>query len=307
MLGSIPLNVLLLIGVFAVATGVTAAALAAERQRRLFLRRASGALDVGSAPHAVRERSVWQKIADWLAARTPARVGADTTVTSRLVQAGFDGHAAPAVYGLLRVVALVVAPAIALAIAPRDDVVLFTACIVIAVIIGLLLPPAVLNRAVRRRQNVLRAGVPDALDLLVVCIEAGVAMDAAIQRVARELDLVHPVLAAELLAMSRRMGAGIPREQAMQSLYLRTGLDELHSLTTHLVQSERWGTSIATVLRQYARDLRRRRRQAAEKRAATVGTRMLFPLALFIFPTIFVVILGPAVIQIMSAFNLMKP
>lgn len=162
---------------------------------------------------------------------------------------------------------------------------------------------AAVERITGRRRERISRGIPDALDLLVVCVEAGVSLDAALQRVSRELAIAHPELADEITDMSRRLAAGMPRDQAFQSLHARTGVEELRSLATHLIQSERWGTSIANVLRTYSRDLRRRRRRAAEQRAATAATRMLAPMALCIFPTIFIVILGPAVLRIAATFR----
>jgi tight adherence protein C len=197
-------------------------------------------------------------------------------------------------------------PVLAHTLAPRNDSLLYPALLGLGLFIGFLGPMALLDRAVATRQGVIRRGIPDSLDLLVVCVEAGVALDAALQRVAREMGSVHPVLAGELLGLSRRVAAGMPREQAMQGLYLRTGVDELRSLSSHMIQSERWGTSIARVLRVYAEQLRRKRKLAAERRAATASTRMLLPLAVFIFPTLFIVLLGPAMMGIAGMFAEMK-
>lgn len=294
---------------FVMAIGVAVAAVLGERERRLILRRATGTPGMGASPSMVAStrlsRSAWHRLLDWLAARVPARIGPDTVSTSRLVQAGWDSPRAPALYALTRVAVLLTLPTLVLLFMPRTDPWYYVVVLALAVIIALLAPTAWLDHSVARRQAVIRGSVPDALDLLVVCVEAGVALDAAMQRVGRELALAHPLLAEELVSMTRRVAAGMPREQAMQTVYLRTGIDELRTLMTHLVQSERWGTSVASVLRVYARDLRRKRRQAAEKRAATASTRMLFPLALFIFPTIFIVILGPAMLQILAAFRAM--
>lgn len=298
-LGAVPLPILLLLGLMAMAVGVAAYAVIAERQRRALIRRAAGTVDVPRAPRAAA-RPVGAQLVDWLAARVPAQLGTGTVAASQLVHAGWDGSLAPSLYAISRVVAALGLPALAALVVPREDPLLFPLALLLAAIVGLLAPPAVLSRAVTARQETIRRGIPDALDLLVVCVEAGVALDAAIQRVARELDLVHPVLAGELLAMSRRLSAGMARDEAMQGLFLRTGVDELRSLASHMVQSERWGTSIARVLRIYAEQLRKRRRMNAERRAATASTRMLVPLALFIFPTIFVVLLGPAAMRIAS-------
>jgi tight adherence protein C len=296
-----PLPLLLAIAACAAAIGVAAIAILGERERRSVLRRATGGLEL---PTAVRgdERGFSTQLVDWLAARVPANVGSGTQSTSQLVQAGFESDIAPAVFGLLRIVSVVVFPLAGLAVAPRDDALYFAMTVGIAAVFGLLGPKAGLDRLTAQRQDKIRKGIPDALDLLVVCVEAGVALDAAVQRVARELKLVHPLLAGELVSMSRRISAGMAREQAMQGLYLRTGVDELRGLSSHMVQSEKWGTSIVTVLRVYSDQLRRKRKMAAERRAATASTRMLLPLAVFIFPTIFVVLLGPAMMRIMAMF-----
>jgi tight adherence protein C len=160
-----------------------------------------------------------------------------------------------------------------------------------------------LTNRVASRQEAIRLGIPDALDLLVVSVEAGAGLDGALQRVARELSAVHPLLAAELRGITRRIAAGQPRQQALLTPWERTGVEELRGLAAHIAQSERWGTSIATVLRIYAEQMRAARRTKAERRAATATTRMLMPLALCIFPTIFVVLLGPAMMRVVTMFG----
>ena len=231
------------------------------------------------------------------------RMPAPPKLAERLVLAGHDAPGAPVLLRLMQVLGAasgaLAGGLLLLPTAPAFAPVLAG----VGALLGGLVPLALLDRQVVRRQQRIRQALPDALDLLVVCVEAGVSLEMAIQRVGRELGRAHPVLAAELLDMSRRLSAGMPREQAFQSLHLRSGVDDLRTLATHLIQSERWGTSLATVLRTAAQDLRRRRRRAAEQRAATAATRMLAPLALCIFPTIFVVILGPAALRIMAAFR----
>jgi tight adherence protein C len=108
------------------------------------------------------------------------------------------------------------------------------------------------------------------------------------------------------MTVNRRVNAGIPRDQAMHGLWLRTGVEELRALSANMIQSEKWGTSIATVLRVFAETLRRKRKQTAEKKAATAPLKMMIPLALFIFPTIFIVLMGPAIIKINTMFDTMK-
>jgi tight adherence protein C len=304
MLTSIPLPLIILILLFAFAVGSIAWVIIVNRQRRAVVQRAMGGGEY-VAPVAIRpvlRRSPWQSLVDWLGARVPAQLGVGTVNASQLVHAGFEGPAAGPVFALLRIASAILFTTLAVVFAPRGDSVTFAAVLVIGVAVGLLAPTMLLNRLVEARQTKFRRAIPDALDLLVVCVEAGVALDAGIQRVAREMYLLHPLLSEELLGMSRRISAGMPREQAMHGLYIRTGVDELRSLASHMLQSERWGTSIATVLRLYSEQLRHKRRVAAEKRAATASTRMLIPLTLFIFPTLFVVLLGPAVMRIATMF-----
>jgi tight adherence protein C len=122
--------------------------------------------------------------------------------------------------------------------------------------------------------------------------------------VARELSKVHPVLSSELMVVNRKSNAGVPREQALRGLWERTGVEEVRALISTMIQSEKWGTSIGTVLQVYAETLRRKRRQAIEKKAATIPVKMLFPLILFILPALFAVVMGPAVIQIPKLFKM---
>jgi tight adherence protein C len=304
MSASMPLPLIILVLLFAFAVGSIVWVVVANRQRRSVVQRAMGAGEY-AAPVAIRpvvRRSPWQGFLDWLGARVPAQLGVGTVNASQLVHAGFDGPAAGPVFALLRVSSAVLFSTLAVVFAPRGDSLTFGAFLVIGIAIGLLAPTTILKSLVDARKTRLRRSIPDALDLLVVCVEAGVALDAGIQRVSREMYQLHPLLAEELLGMTRRISAGMPREQAMHGLYIRTGVEELRGLASHMLQSERWGTSIATVLRLYSEQLRHKRRMAAEKRAATASTRMLIPLTLFIFPTLFVVLLGPAVMRIATMF-----
>jgi tight adherence protein C len=301
---AVPLPLLVFVALLALAVGAAGYAVVGERQRRALLRRATGTFDL--PPRVRGGRGVGDRLLDWLAARVSAPLGGGTATASKLVQAGWDTEVAPALFAVARVASVIAIPVASQAVAPRQDPLLYPLSIVLGLLIGVLGPVALLDRAVAARQATIRRGIPDTLDLLVVCVEAGVALDAALQRVAREMGSVHPVLAGELLVLSRRVAAGMPREQAMQGLYLRTGVEELRSLSSHMIQSERWGTSIARVLRIYAEQLRRKRKVAAERRAATASTRMLLPLALFIFPTIFIVLLGPAAMSIVYMFEQMN-
>src|SRR5512143_49134 len=225
----------------------------------------------------------------------PTTSGAEAT-SSAWVQAGFESAEAPAIFALLRLVSALAVPGAMFAWGPTDSTLMLVLSGGIGIALGLGGPSAILSRLQGRRQDRIRKSIPDSLDLLLVCVEAGVSLDAAILRVGREMLLLHPELSTEFLTMNRRMNAGMRREEALHGLYERTGVEELRALGSNMIQSEKWGTSIAKVLRVYSEALRRKRRQAAEKKAAVAATKMIFPLALFILPALFAVIGGPAVL-----------
>ena len=300
-----PITLVLLIGLIVVAAGVASYALITERQRRTVLDRANGGGDSFILLRP-QQPTLGERLSKWVAARMPESWAAKGDIASTLVHAGFDGGTAPAVYAAIRVAVAVAPPLLAFIFMPRGKLLLFLGSVILAAFIGLAAPPAVVQNLARRRQHKIRRSLPDSLDLLVVCVEAGVSLDAAILRVAREMGQGHPILSSELMIVNRRINAGIPREQAMHGLWLRTGVEELRALAANMIQSEKWGTSIATVLRVFAETLRRKRKQAAEKAAATAPLKMMIPMAIFIFPTIFVVLLGPAMIKIMEMFRTVK-
>jgi tight adherence protein C len=168
--------------------------------------------------------------------------------------------------------------------------------------IGMIGPSYVLDRKIARRKRHLTNGFPDALDLLVVCTEAGLGLNAALQRVARELAASHPVLAEELVLVNAEIRAGVERVEALRNLAKRTGLEDIKGLVALLSQSLRFGTSIAETLRIYSEEFRDKRVQRAEEAAAKVGTKMIFPLVTCMFPGFFVVAVGPAVLKALAAF-----
>jgi tight adherence protein C len=296
-----PISLVFLIGVIVLAAAAAAYAVVTERQRRTVLDRAGGYGD-NLLLIKTKEPGLSERISKWLAKIMPESMAAKGDTASTLVHAGFDGAAAPAVYTAVRIATAVLIPLAALTLMPRTNKLFFLAALVLAVAIGAMGAPAVLANLARSRQEKFRRSLPDSLDLLVVCVEAGVSLDAAILRVAREMAALHPLLSNELMLVNRRVNAGMPREQAMHGLWLRTGLEELRALAANMIQSEKWGTSIATVLRIFAETLRRKRKQAAEKKAATAPLKMMIPLAMFIFPTIFIVLMGPAIIKINDMF-----
>jgi tight adherence protein C len=154
-----------------------------------------------------------------------------------------------------------------------------------------------LHKTDKRKEKLLEA-LPDALDLLVVCVEAGMGLDGAINRVAQEIKLKCSELSDELIFLNLELRAGKPRHDALKNLALRTDLQEMHSLVTLLIQTDKFGTSIANALRVYSESYRIQRYQRAEELAAKIPVKLVFPLVLFILPALFVAILGPAAIRI---------
>ncbi len=168
---------------------------------------------------------------------------------------------------------------------------------------GYFFPTLVLNRMVEARQKKIREGLRDALDLLVVCVEAGQGLNAALKRVADDLKLSNPVLSKELTLVNLEINAGLERETALRNLAERTGLEEVASLCSMLIQSDRFGTSMGQALKVQSEMLRTTRRQKLEELAAKTPVKLVFPLLLFIFPALMVVIIGPAAIRIMENFK----
>jgi tight adherence protein C len=169
--------------------------------------------------------------------------------------------------------------------------------------LGYILPNLILNRLVSSRQKKIREALPDALDLLVVCVEAGQGLDAAIKRVSEDLQDSSPIISQELLLVNLETMAGLERQQALKNLGERTGVEELISLCNVLIQSERFGTSIAQALKTQSDYMRTARRQRLEGMAAKTPVKLVFPMLLFIFPAIMVVLLGPAIIRLSEFFN----
>ncbi|HEU4683671.1 MAG TPA: type II secretion system F family protein [Nitrospira sp.] len=173
---------------------------------------------------------------------------------------------------------------------------------VIAGCVGYLLPGLWLKMAVRARQDKIQRAVPDALDLLVTCVEAGLGLDIAIAKVSSDIADTHPVLGEELTLLSVELRTGLAREEALRRLAARTGLEDVRTLVAVLVQTDRFGTSIAQALRVHADSMRVKRQLRAEALAAKLPVKMLFPLIFFILPSLFVVMLGPGVIRIIRVF-----
>lgn len=185
---------------------------------------------------------------------------------------------------------------------PVEELALY---VLFAALCGYLMPDLVLKQLAKRRQERLRRALPDAMDLLVVCSEAGLGLVASIQRVANELNITHPDLADELALFSLQSRAGMDNRSALKDLEERTGLEDIQILVAMLLQSMRFGTSIADTLRIYADELRDKRLQRAEEKAARVSTLMLFPIIFCFMPSFMLVVIGPALIGLIDAFSKM--
>lgn len=168
--------------------------------------------------------------------------------------------------------------------------------------LGTKLPKFQLQGKTKGRKNEIRYTLPDTLDLMVVCVEAGLSLDATIQRVADETERMAPEISQEFRRLNKELNAGIARIEAFQNMGQRAGVDELRSLCAMIVQADKMGTSISDTLRVYADDLRTKRRQRAEELASKASIKMTFPLVFFIFPPLFIVLMGPMVIQTIMNF-----
>jgi tight adherence protein C len=215
----------------------------------------------------------------------------------RLVQAGYRrDEAMPIFFGIRILFALALFGTFASSFLMRPNMSFALG----GLALGYILPGMVLARMAKRRAHRIRLSLADALDLLVVSVEAGLGLDQALTRVGNELAFAYPDLSDELRLVNLELRAGKARPDALRNLAERTGVDDLGSLVTMLIQTDKFGTSVATALRVYSETLRTKRRQRAEEAAAKTGVKMVFPLVFCIFPAIWVVTIGPAAIKFMT-------
>lgn len=300
-----------LIGLSVVLMVLVVAEVAAARPRRAVIRQLaqldrSGAAVMPGGP-ARREEQL-QRFGQWLhriGERSRGR-GADTATTKQLLmEAGFRGHTAEAVFRGVRVALPLALGGAAIVLMPLAGVptagAMFAALWLAAA--GWIAPGFFVGRRARSRQRELQRALPDALDLLVVCVEAGLGLNQAMLRVAQEIRHVSALIGDELGLVNLEIRAGVPRQDALRNLGTRTGVPELRSLGAMLIQTDRFGTSIAQAMRIHADTLRTKRRQRAEEAAAKTTVKLVFPLVLFVFPAMFVVLLGPALLQIIRVLG----
>lgn len=235
-----------------------------------------------------------------LGERAPKSPGELGTLRLRLVQAGYRRDEALTIfYGTRIAFALLL---FALAASPmfhKPNMLVAVA----GLGLGYVLPGMVLARLAKRRAHRIRLSLADMLDLLVVSVEAGLGLDQALSRVGAELAFAYPELSDELRLINLELRAGKPRPEALRNLADRTGVDDLSALVTMLIQTDKFGTSVAQSLRVYSETLRTKRRQRAEEAAAKTGVKMVFPLVLCIFPAIWIVTIGPAIIKFVEVLG----
>ncbi|MBP7569562.1 MAG: type II secretion system F family protein [Acidobacteria bacterium] len=219
----------------------------------------------------------------------------------RLATAGYRGRPAVLVFRVAQTTLAVLAGGAILLVMGWESSTDWVAA-ALAALGGSLLPAFFVERRIAQRRREIRNGLPDVLDLLIVCLEAGSSLDQSVVKATEELALTYPVLAEELRVLIAEIRAGKPRIDAFRTLAQRTRVDEVRSLAAMLAQADRFGTSVGQALRTLASDMRTRRRQGAEEQANKVGVRLVFPLVLCLFPAFFVVVLGPAAVRIMRAF-----
>lgn len=272
--------------------------------------RVGGVAEVSADPETVvKPKDVVVRVIEQVGEQIPLS-SADQNATKReLVMAGFRADGATKILYGIKVIFCVVMFLFALTIHRHvtDNPVLRIVFLVAGTALGYYAPGMYLEKLVKKRQTKLRLALPDALDMMVVSVEAGLGLDQAMQYVAREIEETHPELSDELGLVGLEMRAGKRRADALRQLADRTGEGELRKLVAILVQTDRFGTSMGESLRTHSDFMRMRRKQEAEERAAKVGVKLVFPIFFFILPSMMIVAGGPAVLQIFqSLLPLMK-
>jgi tight adherence protein C len=245
----------------------------------------------------MKRRERWEALLHELGERATRTEADQNELRRRLVRGGFQSPGAPAVYWGIRIALPLALMAATLLFVPFAGTIglLFG---VLAGGFGWLAPSFYLDARIRKRQKELRLALPDTLDLLVTTVEAGLGLNQAMVRVAQEISQVSPQMAQELTLVNLEIRAGKSREESLRALGDRSGVEDLRSLATMLIQTDRFGTSVVQALRVHADTMRVKRKQRAEEEAAKTAVKILFPLLVFIFPALFVVLMGPAAINI---------
>jgi tight adherence protein C len=249
------------------------------------------------AKPAIRERM--QQALDPLSRALPSSPSEVSQTRLWLIQAGYRNTQHYTIYRGLRVLFAAIGFFTVFLISGFDSLLLLFGMLAL----GFFLPRFLLKKKVKARQLRIRLGLPDGLDLTVICVEAGLSLDQAMMRVGQDLSHAHPELSAEFHLFDLETRAGKPRVEALRNLAERTGVDDLKALVGTLIQTDRFGTSVAQALRVHSDSLRTERRQRAEEQAAKTTVKMIIPLVLFVMPSLIVVTVGPAIIQLLKIFS----
>ena len=279
---------------------VTSRVLSESNPERRRLRQTAAVPATGvllDAPTLTPEETAFVKRMASVVPRSPKDM---TSLRRRFARAGYYTLTPIANYTLASIVCPVVFGLLPLAFSPPANAA--WVFVLIGALFGYQLPGLWLMRKTTKRQKEIQNGLPDLLDLLIVCLEAGSALDQAIVKATDELEIAYPALAEEFRLLVTEVRAGKPRLEAFRNLASRTGVEDIRSLVAMLVQTDRFGTSVAQALRTHAEVARTKRRQRAEEKAAKLGVKLVFPLVFLLFPAFFVVTLGPAVIQFVRVF-----
>jgi len=249
-----------------------------------------------------------QRLAQPLNKLLPASASEAHKLQKKLMHAGYRSAEAPIIYRGIQLVSMAGFPLLVAGVCALTGRALGNALIyiILAFVVGFMLPRFSLNQIIKKRQRLIRWGLADALDLMVVSVEAGLGLNAAMMKVSSELKDVHAAVATEFELANLEIRVGRDRDEALRNLAERTGVDDLRSLVAMLIQTDKFGTSIAKGLRVFSDSLRTKRRQRAEQEAQKAAVKLLFPLACFLFPTLFIAILGPAALNLADVLKLMN-
>jgi tight adherence protein C len=268
--------------------------------------RAPGALP--STPRKEAPSAFVQKVAAPLEKLAPASANEARKLQRQMLMAGFTSLNAPTIFRAVQLLMMGGLPLIIFALGSAwqwsfSRLVIWT---LLAFVVGFFIPRFLLSSRIKRRQQEIRWGLADALDLMVVAVEAGMGVNASMMRVSDELKKVHPAICQEFELANLEMRVGREYEVALRNLADRTGVDDLRSFVATLIQADKFGTTIAHAVRVYADSLRTKRRQRAEQAAQKAAVKLLLPLACFLFPTLFIVVLGPAFLNLIDTFEKMS-
>jgi len=249
-----------------------------------------------------------QRLAQPLNKLLPASASEAHKLQKKLMHAGYRSAEAPIIYRGIQLVSMAGFPLLVAGVCALTGRAIGNALIyiILAFVVGFMLPRFSLNSIIKKRQRLIRWGLADALDLMVVSVEAGLGLNAAMMKVSSELKEVHNAVATEFELANLEIRVGRDRDEALRNLAERTGVDDLRSLVAMLIQTDKFGTSIAKGLRVFSDSMRTKRRQRAEQEAQKAAVKLLFPLACFLFPTLFIAILGPAALNLADVLKTMN-